>query len=55
MKNYINDDSNIEKIYQIFRHIFDNEENYDINELKSLFLNKFFINIEKSYTFNMWN
>ena len=47
MERYINDDSNIKKIYQIFQYIFDNKKKYDINKLKSLFYNDYFINIEQ--------
>ena len=49
MKSYINNDSNIKKIYQIFNYIYEykNEKHYDINELKSLFNTKYLIDIEK--------
>ena len=47
MERYINGDSNIKKIYQIFQYIFDNKKKYDINKLKSLFYTDYFINIEQ--------
>ena len=34
MKCYINNDSNIKKIYQIFQYIYDNDNNYNMDELK---------------------
>ena len=47
MERYINGDSNIKKIYQIFQYIFDNKKKYDINKFKSLFYTDYFINIEQ--------
>ena len=47
MKCYINNDSNIKKIYQIFQYIYDNDNNYNMDELKSLFYSKYFVDIEK--------
>jgi len=48
MKIYINNDSNIKKIYQIFQYIYENENenDYDINGLESLFYTNYYIDIE---------
>ena len=47
MKIYINNDSNIKKIYQIFQYIYENENenDYDINRLESLFYTNYYIDI----------
>ena len=42
MKGYLNDDSNIKKIFDIILHISANKKN-----LKNLFESKYFVNIEK--------
>ena len=48
IKIYINNDSNIKKIYQIFQYIYENENenDYDINGLESLFYTNYYIDIE---------